>query len=203
MKVSELDYELPSELIAQRPLERRDDSRLLVYDRASGEVAHRRFSELPEQLEGGELVVANDTRVIPARIRSSTLAAKSCCWNGVARTASGRRSRGPPGVSSPVAATARSSCSSTSARGAGCSGSTVSRPARRRCRRTSRSARRSRALPDRLRRRGGLGRRADRRTAFHAGAPGAARRRARHPPCRARHLPTRVGGRPRRAPAAR
>ncbi len=68
MKVSELDYELPSELIAQRPLERRDDSRLLVYDRESGEVGHCRFSELPEQLTRRELVVANDTRVIPARI---------------------------------------------------------------------------------------------------------------------------------------
>jgi S-adenosylmethionine:tRNA ribosyltransferase-isomerase len=68
MKVSELDYELPSELIAQRPLDRRDDSRLLVYERASGEVRHRRFSELPEELVRGELVVANDTRVVPARI---------------------------------------------------------------------------------------------------------------------------------------
>jgi S-adenosylmethionine:tRNA ribosyltransferase-isomerase len=68
MKVSELDYELPSELIAQRPLDRRDDSRLLVYDRASGEVRHRRVSELPEEVAPGELVVANDTRVVPARI---------------------------------------------------------------------------------------------------------------------------------------
>ena len=68
MKVSELDYELPSELIAQCPLERRDDSRLLVYERASEEVRHRRFSELPEELVRGELVVANDTRVVPARI---------------------------------------------------------------------------------------------------------------------------------------
>ena len=68
MKVAELDYELPSELIAQRPLDRRDDSRLLVYERASGEVRHRRFSELPEELVGGELVVANDTRVVAARI---------------------------------------------------------------------------------------------------------------------------------------
>jgi S-adenosylmethionine:tRNA ribosyltransferase-isomerase len=68
MKVSELDYELPPELIAQRPTERRDESRLLVYDRASGDVRHRRFSELPEELERGELVVANDTRVVPARI---------------------------------------------------------------------------------------------------------------------------------------
>jgi S-adenosylmethionine:tRNA ribosyltransferase-isomerase len=69
MKLSELDYSLPPELIAQRPLERRDDSRLLVYDRASGAVRHRRFAELPEELERDELVVVNDTRVIPARIR--------------------------------------------------------------------------------------------------------------------------------------
>src|SRR5207248_8888470 len=68
MKLSELDYSLPAELIAQRPLERRDDSRLLVYERASGEVRHRRFSELPEELERDELVVVNDSRVIPARI---------------------------------------------------------------------------------------------------------------------------------------
>jgi S-adenosylmethionine:tRNA ribosyltransferase-isomerase len=69
MKLSELDYALPPELIAQRPLERRDDSRLLVYDRASGEVRHRRFGELPDELAADELVVVNDTRVIPARIR--------------------------------------------------------------------------------------------------------------------------------------
>src|SRR5438034_4775314 len=69
MKVSELDYTLPQELIAQRPLERRADSRLLVYDSAGGEVRHRRFSELADELEPDELVVVNDTRVIPARIR--------------------------------------------------------------------------------------------------------------------------------------
>src|SRR6266496_4257988 len=69
MKLSELDYTLPQELIAQRPLERRDDSRLLVYDRASGEVMHRRFSELADELAPDELVVVNDTRVLPARIR--------------------------------------------------------------------------------------------------------------------------------------
>jgi len=69
MKLSELDYALPPELIAQRPLERRDDSRLLVYDRASGEVRHRQFGELPDELAADELVVINDTRVIPARIR--------------------------------------------------------------------------------------------------------------------------------------
>ena len=69
MKASELDYELPPELIAQHPLERRDDSRLLVFDRATGAVGHRRFSELPEEVSSGELVVVNDTRVLAARIR--------------------------------------------------------------------------------------------------------------------------------------
>jgi S-adenosylmethionine:tRNA ribosyltransferase-isomerase len=69
MKLSELDYELPAELIAQHPPERRDDSRLLVYERESGEVRHRRFSELPDELAPDELVVVNDTRVLPARIR--------------------------------------------------------------------------------------------------------------------------------------
>src|SRR5919198_622310 len=68
MKLSELDYELPSELIAQRPLERRDASRLLVFDRTTGEVRHRRFSELPEELAADEPVVVNDSRVVPARI---------------------------------------------------------------------------------------------------------------------------------------
>jgi S-adenosylmethionine:tRNA ribosyltransferase-isomerase len=68
MKVSELDYDLPPELIAQHPAERRDESRLLVYRRAGGAVRHRRFSELPEELSG-ELVVVNDTRVLPARLR--------------------------------------------------------------------------------------------------------------------------------------
>ncbi len=67
MDVADLDYELPQALIAQRPPPRRDESRLLVYERASGAVRHRRFAELPEELHG-ELVVVNDTRVVPARI---------------------------------------------------------------------------------------------------------------------------------------
>jgi S-adenosylmethionine:tRNA ribosyltransferase-isomerase len=67
MKSSELKYELPPELIAQHPAERRDDSRLLVYERETGAVRHRVFSELPDELTG-ELVVVNDTRVVPARI---------------------------------------------------------------------------------------------------------------------------------------
>jgi S-adenosylmethionine:tRNA ribosyltransferase-isomerase len=67
MDLTELDYPLPRELIAQHPADRRDESRLLVYDRATGAARHRRFAELPDELRG-ELVVANDTRVVPARI---------------------------------------------------------------------------------------------------------------------------------------
>jgi S-adenosylmethionine:tRNA ribosyltransferase-isomerase len=67
MDVSELDYELPPELIAQHPAERRDSSRLLVYERSTGAVRHRTFEELPEEVQG-ELVVVNDTKVVPARI---------------------------------------------------------------------------------------------------------------------------------------
>ena len=69
MRSSELDYELPRELIAQHPPERRDASRLLVHDRASGESRHRRFDDLPAELANGTLVVVNDTRVLPARLR--------------------------------------------------------------------------------------------------------------------------------------
>ena len=68
MKRSELEYSLPPELVAQHPAERRDESRLLVYERSSGDVRHRRFLELPEEL-ADELVVVNDTRVVPARLR--------------------------------------------------------------------------------------------------------------------------------------
>ena len=67
MDLSELDYELPSELIAQHPAARRDASRLLVYERETGAVRHRTFDELPDELRG-ELVVVNDTKVVPARI---------------------------------------------------------------------------------------------------------------------------------------
>ena len=67
MKTRELEYDLPLELIAQHPLPRRDASRLLVYERVSERVHHRRFAELPDVL-GDALVVVNDTRVVPARI---------------------------------------------------------------------------------------------------------------------------------------
>ena len=67
MKTSDLDYDLPQELIAQHPADRRDESRLLVFDRRRGDVRHRVFADLPSELDG-ELVVVNDTRVLPARL---------------------------------------------------------------------------------------------------------------------------------------
>jgi S-adenosylmethionine:tRNA ribosyltransferase-isomerase len=67
MDLSELDYDLPPELIAQQPAARRDESRLLVYERSTGVVRHRHFAELPQELDG-ELAVVNDTKVVPARI---------------------------------------------------------------------------------------------------------------------------------------
>ena len=68
MKVADFDYVLPPELIAQEPAGRREESRMLVLDRAGGSISHRRFSELEEYLHPGDLLVVNDTRVIPARV---------------------------------------------------------------------------------------------------------------------------------------
>ena len=68
MDVALFDYELPSELIAQEPAEPRDSSRLLVMDRAHGTWVDRRFSDLPAFLREGDCVVANQSRVIPARL---------------------------------------------------------------------------------------------------------------------------------------
>ena len=68
MNVDLFDYRLPPELIAQRPASRRDGSRLMVLDRDSGEVTHSAFDELSRWLARGDLLVFNDTRVIPARL---------------------------------------------------------------------------------------------------------------------------------------
>ncbi len=68
MQTSDFDYELPPELIAQTPIEPRDASRLLVVNRATGELAHRHFYEIGEYLRPGDLLVANRSRVIPARL---------------------------------------------------------------------------------------------------------------------------------------
>lgn len=68
MDVHDFDFDLPQHLIAQTPLEDRTASRLLVMDRETGEVAHRHFRDLTDELEAGDLLVLNDTKVLPARL---------------------------------------------------------------------------------------------------------------------------------------
>ena len=71
--IESYNYMLPEELIAQNPATPRDSSRMLVLDRFSGKMMHRRFSDLRELLKPSDLLVLNDTRVIPARLRGSKL----------------------------------------------------------------------------------------------------------------------------------
>ncbi len=89
MKLSDFDYQLPPERIAQRPVEPRDASRMLVLDRQAGRWEDRWFRELPEVLRGDELLVVNNTRVIPARLFGRRA--------GVKAAAPGRESRAKSG----------------------------------------------------------------------------------------------------------
>ncbi len=68
MKTSDFYYDLPSELIAQTPIEPRDHSRLLVYDKQSKSVEHRHFYDIVDYLHKGDVLVVNNTKVLPARI---------------------------------------------------------------------------------------------------------------------------------------
>jgi S-adenosylmethionine:tRNA ribosyltransferase-isomerase len=68
MKLSDFDYNLPEELIAKQPVEKRDASRLMVLHRGDGRIEHRRFSDIVEYLEPSDILVVNNTRVIPARL---------------------------------------------------------------------------------------------------------------------------------------
>lgn len=68
MRVEDFDYDLPEELIAQTPLEKRDASRLLVLDKKSGELEHRHFYDIIDYLEEGDTLVLNNTKVLPARL---------------------------------------------------------------------------------------------------------------------------------------
>ena len=68
LKTSDFYYDLPEELIAQRPSEIRDASRLLVVDRKSGELEHKIFSDIIDYLNEGDVLVVNDSKVIPARL---------------------------------------------------------------------------------------------------------------------------------------
>ena len=68
MKLSDFDYELPSELIAQTPIKTRDQSRLMVLDKKTGEYTHKHFYDIINELHKGDVLVLNDTKVIPARL---------------------------------------------------------------------------------------------------------------------------------------
>jgi len=78
LRTSDFDYHLPPERIAQHPAAERDGSRLLVLDRTTGAVLHGRFSDLPQHLRRGDLLVVNDTRVLPARLFARAPRAAGC-----------------------------------------------------------------------------------------------------------------------------
>jgi len=67
-KLSAYDYHLPEKFIAQKPLEQRDKSRMMVLNREDGSIEHKLFNQIPSYLEEGDLVVLNNTKVIPARL---------------------------------------------------------------------------------------------------------------------------------------
>jgi S-adenosylmethionine:tRNA ribosyltransferase-isomerase len=71
MKTSDFDYNLPEELIAQTPLKDRASSKLLVMDRFTGELEHKEFRDIKDYLHKGDVLVINDTKVIPARLIGS------------------------------------------------------------------------------------------------------------------------------------
>ncbi|WP_411681048.1 tRNA preQ1(34) S-adenosylmethionine ribosyltransferase-isomerase QueA [Clostridium thailandense] len=68
MKVTDFDFYLPEELIAQHPIEKRDEARLMVLDKKTGEIEHKIFRDIIEYLDSGDCLVLNDTRVLPARL---------------------------------------------------------------------------------------------------------------------------------------
>ena len=79
MKTSDFNFDLPQELIAQTPIERRDASRMLVLDKATGAWEHRHFFDLPEYLRSGDCLILNDSRVLPARLLGQRLPCGGAC----------------------------------------------------------------------------------------------------------------------------
>ena len=79
MKTSDFYYDLPQELIAQTPLDKRDASRLMTLDRVTGETAHHHFYELPDFLRPGDCLILNDSRVLPARLLGQRLPGGGAC----------------------------------------------------------------------------------------------------------------------------
>jgi len=78
LKTSDFYFDLPEELIAQTPLERRDGSRLLTLDKITGETAHKHFFDLPSMLRPGDCLVLNDSRVLPARLLGQRSGGGAC-----------------------------------------------------------------------------------------------------------------------------
>lgn len=78
MKTSDFYFDLPPELIAQTPLERRDASRLLALDKATGATRHLHFYDLPSLLHPGDCLVLNDSRVLPARLIGKRTGGGAC-----------------------------------------------------------------------------------------------------------------------------
>ena len=71
LKVTDFDYDLPEHFIAQEPLEPRDSSKLMLLDKQTGEIEHRIFRDIVQYLNRGDILVMNNTRVIPARLSAS------------------------------------------------------------------------------------------------------------------------------------
>lgn len=79
MKTSDFYYDLPQELIAQTPIEKRDTSRLMTLDRVSGATGHHHFYDLPDFLNPGDCLILNDSRVLPARLVGQRLPGGGIC----------------------------------------------------------------------------------------------------------------------------
>ncbi len=78
MKTSDFNYELPEELIAQTPLDRRDNSRMMLLDKETGEYEHHHFYELPQFLRKGDCLILNNSRVLPARLLGTRAGGGAC-----------------------------------------------------------------------------------------------------------------------------
>ena len=79
MKTSDFYYDLPQELIAQTPIEKRDTSRLMTLDRVSGATGHHHFYDLPDYLNPGDCLILNNSRVLPARLVGQRLPGGGIC----------------------------------------------------------------------------------------------------------------------------
>ena len=79
MKTSDFYYDLPQELIAQTPIEKRDTSRLMTLDRVSGATGHHHFYDLPDYLNPGDCLILNNSRVLPARLVGQRLPGGGVC----------------------------------------------------------------------------------------------------------------------------